>query len=148
MRHNWSVGSKGVLFQETNLKCLRELPGSLVVRILGFNCWGPGQGTKIPCREKKKKKRFRTPVVGWMKYIKKHQHLLSPECCFISFHPFLMKQLYFFLITEKAPLLGKKVVVVGVERVFCRLWPPPWASLRSWRPSLPASQCSGPVEGI
>lgn len=60
-----------------------------------------------------------------MKCIKKHQHLLSPERCFVSFHPSLMKQLYcFFLITEKAPLLSEKVVVVGVEGVFCRLLPP------------------------
>ena len=58
MRNNWSVGFKGVLFRETNLKCLRELPGSLVVRILGFNCWGPGQGTEITCRHKRKKVQY------------------------------------------------------------------------------------------
>ena len=41
-----------------------EFPGGLVVRILGFHCWGPGstfsRGTEIPQavqRDKKKKKK-------------------------------------------------------------------------------------------
>lgn len=64
------------------------------------------------------KKRFSTQASGLDEVHlkkKKKQHLLSPECCFVSFHPSLMKQLYcFFLKTEKAPLLSKKVVGVGV----------------------------------
>lgn len=62
------------------------------------------------------KKRFIQYPGKWAEvHFLKKQHLLSPECCFVSFHPSLMKQLYcFFLKTEKAPLLSNKVVVVGV----------------------------------